>query len=270
MARRVVVGWDGSTAAAGALEWAARHYPHAESVEIVEVAGAGRRGGGPHRDPEEAAEIIRQAHPELEVTVSVEQGVVARVLADRSAPDGLVVLGGRGNEEMRLGRRTSTAYRVVLAARGPVAVVPQSFRGGRDVVVGVVDRSDARCVALTAAGEAVRRRQRLIAVHAVRAPLGLAALPGDPVGQGHALQGYEPMVRGVLAPVAEVYPDLHVVPHIVRGRPSDVLLAQSRHAALLVLGRDVAPAGRPVTQSSMLLSRAPVMVVPPETEVPAP
>lgn len=270
MVRRVVVGWDGSTAAADALAWAARHYPQAESVEIVEVAAAGRRGGRPHRDPEEAAESIRQAHPELDVTVSVEQGLVARVLADRSAPDGLVVLGGRGNEETRLGHRTSTAYRVVLAARGPVAVVPQSYRGGRDVVVGIVGRSDARCVALTAAGEAASRRQRLIAIHAVRAPLGFAALPGDPVGQSQALQAHEPMVQEVLAPVAKTYPDLTVVPRIVRGRPSDVLLAQSRHAALLVLGRDVAPpaGGRPVTQSSMLLSRAPVLVVPPETAVP--
>jgi nucleotide-binding universal stress UspA family protein len=272
MARRVVVGWDGSTAAAGALEWAARHYPRAESVEIVEVEGAGRRQGRPHRDADEAAESIRQAHPDLTVTVSVERGVVSRVLADRSAPDGLVVLGGRGHEEMRLGHRTSTAYRVVLAARGPVAVVPQSYRGGRDVVVGVVGRSDARCVVLTAAAEAARRRQRLVAVHAARPALGIGALPGDPVKQARDRQEYDQLVQEVVAPVTDVYPDLPVVPRVLWGRPSDVLLGESRGAMLLVLGRDMAPPanGRPVTQSSMLLSRAPVMVVPPETEVPTP
>jgi hypothetical protein len=83
-------------------------------------------------------------------------------------------------------------------------------------------------------------------------------------------QEYDRMVQEVLAPVTETYPDLPVVRRVMRGRPADVLLGESRHAALLVLGRDVAPSGnaRPITQSSMLLSHAPVIVVPPETEVP--
>ena len=269
MARRVVVGWDGSTAAAGALEWAALHYPEAEVLEILEVEGAGKERREPQRDPQEAADTIRQAHPNLTVTLSVEHGAVARVLADRSAPDGLVVLGGRGHEETRLGHRNSTAYHVVLEARGPVAVVPQTYRGGRNVVVGVVSRSDAPAVLLRAAEEAARRRQRLIAVHAAR-PLGIDALPGDSVQHDHDRREYDRMVQEVLAPVAEAYPDLPIARQIIRGRASDVLLAEARGAALLVLGRVPAPSGngRPITHSSMLLSSAPVLVVPPNTEVP--
>jgi hypothetical protein len=272
MVRRVTVGWDGSTAAAAALEWAVRHHPEAHQVELVQVDGGGRRERGRRpQDVDEAAEAFRQAHPDVDVDVSHPRGTVAEVLADRTAPDVLVVLGGRGNEESRLGHRTSTAYRVVLDAAGPVAVVPQSFRSGRNVVVGVAGPRDDPAVVLSAAREAVARRQRLIAVHAARPVLGLGlgALPGDTVGHDRDLAEVDRMVAQVLAPAAEAHPDLTIVRHVVRGRAADALLAESRSAILLVIGRDDASPidRRPVTHSSMLLSRAPVIVVPPGTRL---
>ncbi|MFD1722313.1 universal stress protein [Amnibacterium endophyticum] len=267
MARRVVVGWDGSAAAASALDWAVRRSPDAERIEVVEV-DAGRHRVEQRRDPEEAAASVRQEHPWLEVEVVRERGAVGRALAARSSAECLVVLGGRGNEERRLGHRTSTAYRVVLGADGPVAVIPAGYRSGRDVVLGVVDRADARVVALTAAAEAARRHQRLIAVHATSSMLGLADLV-DGQDRTREHQEAEALFDEVLAPVRDAHPDLPVVRRTVRGRPSDVLLAASRNAALLVLGRDVErpQRGRPVTHSSMLLSRSPVMVVPPATRL---
>ena len=269
MARHVVVGWDGSAAADGALDWGVRHNPQAESVEIVEVEepGGHRAAGG--RDADEAARRIREAHPGIEVRVSRERGDVVEVLADRSAPAGMVVLGGRGNEQLRRGHRTSKAYRVVLHATGPVAVVPSSYTGGRDVVVGITGDSDAPCVALTAAAEAARRRQRLVALYATRPLFGFGALPGEEGSRRHDEEEYHDLLRTVLAPVRAAYPELPVVPRIVRGRSTDALLAESRTAMVLVLGREgTAPAQqRPVTHSSMLLSRSPVMVVPPETVV---
>jgi hypothetical protein len=272
MVRRVTVGWDGSTAAAGALEWGARHHPEAKQVELVQIDGGGRRERGrPLLEVEEAATTFRGAHPGVEVTVSHARGAVTEVLADRTAPDVLLVLGGRGDEETRLGHRTSTAYRVVLDAAGPVAVVPQSFRSGRNVVVGIAGRHDDPCVVLTAAKEAAARRQNLIAVHTARPVLGLGfgALPGDTVSHDRDLADVDRMVAEVLEPVAQAHPDLTVVRRVVRGRPSDLLLAESRSAILLVIGRDDASPvdRRPVTHSSMLLSRAPVLVVPPGSEV---
>src|SRR4051812_17910544 len=268
MTRHVVVGWDGSAAAAGALDWGVRHNPQAESVEIVEVDEPGGHRAPSGRDAEEAARLVREAHPGIEVTVAKERGDVVEVLADRSAPAGLVVLGGRGNEQLRRGHRTSKAYRVVLQATGPVAVVPSSYTGGRDVVVGVTGDSDAPCVALTAAAEAARRRQRLVALYATRPLFGFGALPGEEGSQRHDEEEYHDLLRKVLAPVRAAYPGLPVVPRIVRGRTTDVLLAESRTAMVLVLGREETPANhRPVTHSSMLLSRAPVIVVPPETVV---
>ena len=269
MVRRLVVGWDGSQAAAGALQWAVRHRPEAERVEIVEVQGGRRRNTGHELDPVAAAEAVEAAHPQIEAVVLQETGDVARALAARSAPDALVVLGGRGHEETRLGHRSSTAYRVVLAADGPVAVVPHSYVGGHDVVVGVTSRSEAACVVLTAAGEAARRHQKLVAVHVARPLYGLGALPGDSAEHAREVRGAEEMLHDALAPVREAYPKLPIVPRVPRGRPADVLLVESRNALLLVLGRDTAPPsnGRPVTQSSMLLSRAPVMTIPPNAEI---
>ncbi len=269
MARHVVVGWDGSAAAAGALDWGVRHSPEAETVEIVEVLDAGRAPRPAERDAEDAARRIREAHPGIEVRVSRERGDMVEVLADRSAPAGLVVLGGRGDEQWRRGHRTSKAYRIVLHATGPVAVVPSAYRGGRDVVVGVTGDSDAPCVALTAAAEAARRRQRLVALYATRPLFGLGVMPGEEGSRRRDEEEYHDMLRTVLAPVRAAYPGLPVVPRIVRGRTTDVLLAESRNAMVLVLGREGSPPAqhRPVTHSSMLLSRAPVMVVPPETVV---
>lgn len=270
MARRVIVGWDGSAAAAGALDWAVRHSPAAESLELVVVEGAGRQPDGPRRDPGEAAALVRAAHPGIAVTVGREHGDVAEVLAGRSGSDALIAIGGRRNEESRHLRRTSTGYRVVLEATGPVVVVPQSYTGGRTVLVGIEGRSDAACVVLTAAAEADRRRQQLVAVHVPRPVLGMGvgALPGDPARRSDA-DGAQQMVEDVLAPVRAAYPSLQIVTRITTGRASDVLLSAARGAMLLVLGRNPDPPAnrRPVTHSSMLLSAAPVLVVPPETRM---
>lgn len=267
MSRRVVVGWDGSEAAAAALDWAVRRSPDAEHLEVVAV-DAGRRRDDQGRDPDEAAAAIRDTHPSLEVQVVRERGSVGRTLAARSSADSLVVLGGRGDEERRLGHRTSIAYRVVLGAEGPVAVVPAAYRGGRDVVLGVVDRADARVVALAAAKEADRRHQRLIALHATPSMFGIADLI-DGQDRGREQREADALFDEVLAPVRDAHPGLPIVRREVRGRASDALLAASRSAALLVLGRDVERPqhGRPVTHSSMLLSRSPVMVVPAATRL---
>ncbi|MDH2444552.1 universal stress protein [Amnibacterium sp. CER49] len=271
MTRRVVVAWNGSAAAGEALEWAGRHYPEAERIELVEVDGRGSRADPSHRDAEAAAEALRRQRPGAAVAVAHEHGDLVETLAGRTAPDALLVLGGREHEESRLGHRTSTAYRVVLDAEGPVAVVPQAFRGGSAVVVGIAGPHDDPCVVLSAAEEATRRHQRLVAVHVPKPLLGvgLGALPGESVAQARELRDLERMVDDALAPVKERYPRLPVAKHVLRGRAADVLLAEARSASLLVIGRDdAAPRDRrPVTHGGMLLSPAPVVVVPPGTEL---
>lgn len=269
MVRRVVIGWDGSAAAGAALEWAVLHHPAAESFEIVEVTGTRRRDDRPRRDADEAAEAMRHAHPGMTFTVDRVPGDVAEVLSERSAPDALVALGGREHEEVRLRRRTSTAYRTVLDAKGPVVVVPETYHGGRGVVVGITGRDEAECVVLSAAAEAARRRQPLIAVHVTPPTFGVSVgiFPGghaEPVGPEE-----RKLMDHALAPVAERYPALRVERRRSTERPADALVAEARTSMLLVLGRNDEPPGyhRPITHSSMLLSRSPVMVVPPDTMV---
>ncbi|WP_158590046.1 universal stress protein [Amnibacterium setariae] len=261
MPERVVVGWDGSRAAEAALDWALRHEPDCREVELVVAAGRRETSAG---SAETAAARLREADPDRTVTVAREQRPAWSALAARSAPDVLVVVGGA---DPRAGRhRSSTAYRVAAAARGPVAMVPEGFDHGRDVVLGVGDDTTAPSVALAAAEHAARRRQRLVAVHAWRQFLDLDTM-ADPA-PGHDAQvakERDAVLRVALAPVEDRYPGLPVVHRVLHGRPVDAVLGAATSASLLVLGRDASVdrrRGRPVAHVALLSSRVPVLVVP--------
>ncbi len=263
MTDRLVVGWDGTAAARAALDWAVRHEPACAALELV-VADA--RGSRPSAAPsaEEAAARLTDARPDLHVAVAVERGPAASVLAARSGDGVLVVLGGADPGTGR--HRSSVAYRVAATASGPVAMVPEGFDHGRDVVLGVGDDPCAPAVALAAAGQAAQRGQRLVAVHAWRSFLDLDTLVDlDPHHDGRIARERDAVLTEALAPVAARYPGVPLVRRVVHGRPVDAVLGAARTASLLVLGRDEGGAarhGRPVAQVAMLASRVPVLVVP--------
>ncbi|GAA4741531.1 universal stress protein [Amnibacterium soli] len=263
MTDRLVVGWDGTAAARSALEWAVRHEPACAELELV-VADA--RGNRPSAAPsaEVAAERLRAARPHLRVSVAVERGSAATVLSARSGDGVLVVLGGADPGRGR--HRSSVAYRVAATASGPVAMVPEGFDHGRDVVLGVGDDPCAPSVALAAAGQAAQRGQRLVAVHAWREFLDLDVLVDlDPHHDGRVARERDAVLAHALTPVAERFPAVPLVRRVVHGRPVDAVLGAASTASLLVLGRDeqgVARRGRPVAHVAMLASRVPVLVVP--------
>ena len=269
MTGRVVVGWDGSAAAEAALQWALRHGEDGAEVELV-VAG-GRRAAAV-AGAEAAAVGVRAAHPDRTATVSVEQRPAWSALAARTGPASLVVVGGA---DPRTGRhRSSTAFRVAAAARGPVAMVPEGFDHGRDVVLGVGEEEAAPAVALAAAEHAVRRRQRLVAVHAWRRFLDLdVVLDVDPHHDARVAEDRDAVLTAALRPVADRYPALPLVHRVLHGRPVDAVLGAAGTAALLVLGRDAAAdrrRGRAVAHVAMLSSRVPVLVVPRESGATSP
>lgn len=263
MTDRLVIGWDGSAAARAALAWAVRHEPACADLELVV---ADPRNGRPEvaRSAEEAAERLREEHPEIRVAVTVERGPAAAVLAGRSAPETLVVLGGADPGTGR--HRSSVAYRVAATASGPVAMIPDGFDHGRDVVLGVGDAPCAPSVALAAAGQAAQRGQRLVAVHAWRGFLDLDTMVDlDPKHDDRIAREREAVLTAALAPVAERFPALPLVRRVVHGRAVDAVLGAARRGSLLVLGRDedrAARRGRPVAQVAMLTSRVPVLIVP--------
>lgn len=262
MSVRMVVGWDGTSAAQAALDWAVRHEPGFDGLELVVAEGRAGRSAG--ESAEAAAERLRASGVDGSITVSSERGAAAGVLAGRSEPGVLVVLGGADPGTGR--HRSSVAYRVAATAAGPVAMIPEGFDHGRDVVLGVGDDPCAPAVALTAAGHAEKRGQRLVAVHAWRSFMDLdTVLDVDPKRDAHVAREREAVLTAALAPVAERYPSLSLVRRVLHGRPVDAVLGASRTASLLVIGRDeegAARRGRPVAHVAMLASRVPVLVVP--------
>jgi hypothetical protein len=176
----------------------------------------------------------------------------------------LVVLGGADPGTGR--HRSSVAYRVAATAAGPVAMIPEGFDHGRDVVLGVGEDPSAPSVALAAAGHAEQRGHRLVAVHAWRQFLDLDSMTNlDPRYDALVAKERDAVLTAALAPVADRYPSLDLVRKVVHGRPVDAVLGASSRASLLVIGRDetgAARRGRPVAHTAMLASRVPVLVVP--------
>lgn len=261
---QLVVGWDGTRAARAALEWAVRHDPGCAEIELVVADGRSGRAAASTPSAEQAAERIRLAQPGVRVTVTVARGPAAAVLTERSAPEVLVVLGGADPGTGR--HRSSLAYRVAATADGPVAMIPEGFDHGRDVVLGVGEDPGASPAVLMAAGQAAQRGHRLIAVHAWRGFLDLdTMLDVDPRHDARVAADRAAVLAAALAPVEDRFPTLPVVRRVLHGRPADAVLGAARGAALLVLGRDeegAARHGRPVAHVAMLTGRVPVLVVP--------
>jgi nucleotide-binding universal stress UspA family protein len=105
------------------------------------------------------------------------------------------------------------------------------------VVVGV-DGSEQSLRALNlAADEAARRHQPLRLVHgfarpvfAPQAPLAAAGTTRD------VLSAVQEMLDGAAVQIQRRYPDLDVTAEVIVGGPTAVLLAESRHATMVVVG----------------------------------
>lgn len=260
MTQKIVVCWD-SPASASALTWAMRHRPDAQSLEIVNLASAPSAGGA-FDDSAGAVAAAQRAAPAMRLTMTSRDDWDLDALADRTSPDVLVAF-SRGEGASGSRARGSAALRVVLRSKNAVAVVPDGYRGGRNVVVAVTGRRDEPVV-LAAAAEAHRMKQGLVVLHAKWPLFDFAALPGEEGTRRADEDEYLDMFRDLLRGVHDSYPRLRVAQHVVRGRPSEVLLGESRGTALLVLARELGRTSydRRIIQSSLALSRVPVLVVP--------
>jgi nucleotide-binding universal stress UspA family protein len=130
--RPVVVGTDGSFESVPALDFAAARAALAEAplqvitctggVQVVGIDEAGLHAAA-ERIACQAAEQVRRAHPELDVTTHVEDRRPEEALVAASAAAGLVVVGSRGRgayEGLLLG---SVSHAVIHGAECVVGVV---------------------------------------------------------------------------------------------------------------------------------------------------
>lgn len=232
MSGRIVVGVDGSPAAAAALAWAASE---ARLRGAALVACSVVEGRGRHGDDETVDSAVTSAleesvggYPTTVLTSHGEPGVdllAACVDAD------LLVVGSRGRGWIAGALLGSVSRWCVTHARCPVVVVGHqsvTVPVGR-VVVGVDGSPDARAALLVAAQEARLRGAKLHVLHAVYWDnIGTELITPTPeqlLEWGHKLVADELAATGVDGE-----------PIVVVGHPREVLVQHSEDADLLVVG----------------------------------
>ncbi|MDC0769877.1 universal stress protein [Streptomyces sp. HD] len=211
------------------------------------------------------------------------EGVPGAVLPELSSTAGLLVLGSRGRggfSGLLLGSNGMAAAR---DAECPVVVVPKPGRPvhegmpvepGPRVVVGLqVDSPDEAALSFAFA-EAALRGARLQVVAAYAWPLHLwTAVTAQVMQPSEDQDAVEAATRtlaeGFLAPHRGRHPDVHAEPYVAPGDAAGHLVAASRDADLVVVGRHrrrlLAPARMmgSVTHAVLLHAPSPIAVVPP-------
>ncbi|WP_416981115.1 universal stress protein [Streptomyces sp. T028] len=290
----VVAAVDGSDDSLRALDWAtdaARRREAPLRVAHVRHHSAWAPPGvpvavplPPEDDPVLADARARLAGAERppEVEYSGLDGAPGALLPELGAEAQLLVLGSRGRggfASLLLGSNGLTAAR---DAECPVVIVPRPGRPvdvtlptepGPRVVVGLKTDSPDDAALDLAFTEAGLRDARLQVVAAYPWPIQTWVAPGDLPITVYDQDAIEHEIRaltdGFLAPYRARHPDVRVDAVPAPGDAAGLLVAASKDAALVVVGRHrrrlLAPARMlgSVTQAVLLHAASPVAVVPP-------
>ncbi|GLX50775.1 hypothetical protein Shyhy01_37250 [Streptomyces hygroscopicus subsp. hygroscopicus] len=289
----VIAAVDGSEDSLRAMEWAAdaarrraaplrvvhvRQYAAWGQADVL-VAGPPEAEGDPVLD--EVRTRLADRAPETVEYVALE-GAPGAVLPELGVDAQLMVLGSRGRggfASLLLGSNSLAAAR---DAQCPVVVVPPPGRevhgngpaeAGPRVVVGLnVDSPDEATLSF-AFTEAALRGARVQAVAAYPWPLQTWSAPGQlvpPMPDEEAIANEtRTLAEGFLAPHRERHPSVRAAAEALPGDAAGNLVAASRDAELVVVGRHrrrlMAPARMmgSVTQAVLLHAASPVAVLPP-------
>lgn len=211
------------------------------------------------------------------------EGAPGAVLPELGAEARLLVLGSRGRGGFASLLLGSNGLAAARDAECPVVVVPKPGRQvhegpptepGPRVVVGLqVDSPDEATLSF-AFSQAALRGARLQIVAAYAWPLHIwTAAPAQvmppAVDQDAVEHETRTLAEGFLAPHRERHPQVHVEPYVAPGDAAGHLVAASKDASLVVVGRHrrrlLAPTRMmgSVTQAVLLHAASPVAVVPP-------
>ncbi|WP_165989776.1 universal stress protein [Streptomyces sp. YIM 98790] len=208
---------------------------------------------------DEAADRIRQDHPDLPVVPVMTVEAAETALARRGRHAALTVVGTRGHggfAGMLLG---SVSLHVAAHTTGPLLVVRgDNARTGHRVLVAV--KSDLDREALRFAFEEARRRKaELYALHVWQYP----AFPEHAADAGTA----EEVARFAVSALREEYPDVQVRTEPAVGPPARQLIEATRSADVVVLAAHrrrhrIGMQLGPVTHALLHHSHCPVAVIP--------
>ncbi|MFE1311593.1 universal stress protein [Streptomyces sp. NPDC058755] len=271
MTRPVTVGLDGSPESRAAAEWAAREAvlrglplkivhvwePAPELIGQAQLLGWETHPYWTERVPRESAEGIRLRHPGLDVTAEQRTGMPADVLCEAAEAAELLVLGSRGLGGLGGFMTGSVSLPVIARVERPVVLVrageqaadehrmdpagvPSAAAPFRPVVLGLDTRDPDETLLEFAFDAAARRKAPLRIVHAWNPP------PSEPyaLSAGYDLRGSiarseADVLTEVVRPWRHKFPDVAVTEASRAGNAAPVLVAASRDASLVVVGRRI-------------------------------
>ncbi|GAA1423279.1 universal stress protein [Streptomyces thermospinosisporus] len=291
----VVTAVDGSDDSLRALDWAidetlrrraslkvvhVRQYPLWSPPEVIAAAPPEPPGSSPVLDRIRERLEGREGLPPIDYAAL--DGAPGAVVADLGASAQLLVLGSRGRGGFASLLLGSTSLAVARDADCPVVVVPRPGREvhggypagpGPRVVAGLHTDSPDEATLAFAFAEAAMRGARLEIVSAYPWPLQTWMLPGEMPGPAIDQDAVEhetlTLAEGFVAPHRKARPEVNAEIRVLPGDAAGHLVAASRDAELVVVGRHrrrlLAPARMmgSVTQAVLSHAACPVAVIPP-------
>jgi len=236
---RILLGYDGTPAAASALRWvAARAARKVATVDVVTVLSRFARDRETALDQLHDAEtFLRENAPGVGVELHRLEGGVLESLSSMTDSD-LVVVGVNTGHVVQAIAAGGLPLRITVTSRAPVVLVPSEWVDiEAPVTVGVAaDGSSSHAVAF-AADEADAVGAPLRLVHAWRMPLptipGSVALQVDTeeemAAHRHALE----IASGI---ILDTHRDLEVSRELVQDEPGPALLRYASRSSLVVVG----------------------------------
>ncbi|MFF5438996.1 universal stress protein [Streptomyces achromogenes] len=290
----VIAAVDGSADSLRALDWALdaarRRAAPLRVVHVRQYAAWGQAGvlvaGPPDTEDDPVLGEVRTRLGDHTGEPAVEyvalEGVPGAVLPQLGDEAQLLVLGSRGRGGFASLLLGSNGLAAARDARCPVVVVPPPGREvhgegpaepGPRVVVGLHADSPDEGVLAFAFAEAALRHARLQVIAAYPWPVQTWTAPGQPLpppaDQDAVADETRALADGFLAPHRERHPDVPAAAEALPGDAAGHLVAASKDAELVVVGRHrrrlLAPARMmgSVTQAVLLHAASPVAVLPP-------
>ena len=255
----IVVGIDGSTGSAHAVEWAATEASRTgidlEIVHALDIPGTSAINVNAHLQGTTVAELenfsqhlldiaahrVAEVAPTAKVRTRMQIGSPTGVLIDASRDASALVVGSRGLGT--LGRFVgSVSLRCAARAHCPVFVIPDQGRHSPPVgpIVAAVDDSDLGAAALRfALIQALSCNTSVRAVTAYQLPVVSVPLEPEMIS-GFQRAGHDQAVRILDKMVDRVRSDAtrHVAVETVVGQGSaaDVITGEAKDAQLIVVG----------------------------------
>lgn len=270
---RIVLGYDGTSAAVSALAWtAARAARGVTKVDVVLVAPRFTKDRGPGLERLGDAEaFLRERLPSLEVELHRLDGPVTESIAHAAEDADLVVIGINPGHPIRAAAAGSTPLRLSNRATAPVCMVPVGWVEGNDpVTVGIASDGSSNAALDFGIAEAVSTASGLRLVHAWLMPSPTfdygTAVTVDPES---VIEGHREILDSSMERVLQQRPTLSVQNELVRDSRSAALLRFASRSSLILIGthRRGVLAGTllgSVAQEILWRADCPICVVPPQ------